>query len=258
MENMKVSQFFQYFKQTLELQNTFNSEINKDWKSQSTYKWDVAMFVELGELLASTGYKHWKNEEFDLKNVKMEIVDVYHFWLSWFLSKENLFIYTTNVKEQDKLKEKFHVTDIEFEKLLQIYYSENLLDFNPLINTVNENKEIKEIFIQKIKKEIFKFNQLIVEEKVKESFYSLLKLIHICFYDFEEFFSLYLAKNALNKFRQKNGYKEGTYKKQWFDGREDNYHVIDIIEKIKNNKEESTCLNLDYILSKMQSIYETK
>lgn len=258
MENMKVSQFFQYFKQTLELQNTFNSEINKEWKAQSTFKWDVAMFVELGELLASTGYKHWKNEEFDLKNVKMEIVDVYHFWLSWFLSREYLFILSVDLSEKEELKEKFYLQDKDFEKLLNKYYSENLLDFNPLINNVSENANLKEIFTQKLKKEIFKFNQLIVEEKIKESFYSLLKLIHICFYDFEEFFSLYLAKNALNKFRQKNGYKEGTYKKQWFDGREDNYHVIDIIEEIKNKKEESTCLNLDYILSKMQSIYETK
>ena len=42
-----------------------------------------------------------------------------------------------------------------------------------------------------------------------------------------------IGKNCLNKFRQDNGYKEGTYIKEW-NGREDNVVMIEIIETMEN------------------------
>lgn len=44
----------------------------------------------------------------------------------------------------------------------------------------------------------------------------------------KEFVLIYNAKVALNSFRYANGYKTGTYKKVWSDGREDNAHLMDI------------------------------
>lgn len=41
-------------------------------------------------------------------------------------------------------------------------------------------------------------------------------------------FRLYIGKNALNVFRQKNGYKTGEYVKIW-NGREDNEHLSEIM-----------------------------
>ena len=38
----------------------------------------------------------------------------------------------------------------------------------------------------------------------------------------------YIAKNVLNRFRQNNGYKEGSYKKIW-NGREDNEVMSEIL-----------------------------
>ena len=47
---------------------------------------------------------------------------------------------------------------------------------------------------------------------------------------FDDLYRRYMAKNVLNAFRQKNGYKSGTYRKRWHDGREDNEHLIEIAD----------------------------
>ena len=49
--------------------------------------------------------------------------------------------------------------------------------------------------------------------------------------ELEELFALYVGKNVLNRFRQNNGYKEGTYRKLWA-GREDNEHLIEVLDKL--------------------------
>lgn len=46
---------------------------------------------------------------------------------------------------------------------------------------------------------------------------------------FEELYFTYLGKNVLNKFRQDNGYKDGSYVKIW-DGKEDNEVMLNIIK----------------------------
>ena len=55
--------------------------------------------------------------------------------------------------------------------------------------------------------------------------------------DLKELFSLYVGKNVLNRFRQDNGYKEGSYRKLWA-GREDNEHLIEILESVSAEPEQ--------------------
>ena len=55
--------------------------------------------------------------------------------------------------------------------------------------------------------------------------------------DLKELFALYVGKNVLNRFRQDHGYKEGSYRKLWA-GREDNEHLIEILESISVEPEE--------------------
>lgn len=62
-------------------------------------------------------------------------------------------------------------------------------------------------------------------------FAHLLQLSHL---PFVRLYSLYVGKNILNFFRQDHGYKEGTYRKTW-QGREDNEHLIDILERVDVN-----------------------
>lgn len=62
-------------------------------------------------------------------------------------------------------------------------------------------------------------------------FAHLLQLSHL---PFVRLYSLYVGKNILNFFRQDHGYKDGTYRKTW-QGREDNEHLIDILERVDVN-----------------------
>ena len=49
--------------------------------------------------------------------------------------------------------------------------------------------------------------------------------------DFETLYVGYVGKNVLNFFRQDNGYKDGSYHKQW-GGKEDNEHLVDIVAQL--------------------------
>ena len=48
---------------------------------------------------------------------------------------------------------------------------------------------------------------------------------------FKELYGLYVGKNLLNRFRQANGYKDGTYKKVW-QGEEDNVHLARLVREM--------------------------
>lgn len=52
---------------------------------------------------------------------------------------------------------------------------------------------------------------------------------------FDELYRLYIGKNVLNAFRQKHGYKEGSYRKRW-QGREDNEHLMDILRELDSDE----------------------
>jgi hypothetical protein len=65
-------------------------------------------------------------------------------------------------------------------------------------------------------------------------------------FDIKELRKLYILKNALNKVRQMNGYKEGTYIKMWGD-KEDNYVAREIMgEKTFDLESCITILNSYY------------
>ncbi|MFT7560355.1 MAG: dimeric dUTPase (all-alpha-NTP-PPase superfamily) [Flavobacteriales bacterium] len=61
-------------------------------------------------------------------------------------------------------------------------------------------------------------------------------LLGQCNLSFSALFARYVGKNVLNFFRQDHGYKEGTYKKVW-DGREDNEHLVEVLEAIGPNSD---------------------
>ena len=48
---------------------------------------------------------------------------------------------------------------------------------------------------------------------------------------------MYVCKNVLNRFRQDQGYKEGSYRKLWA-GREDNEHLIEILGSVSVEPEQ--------------------
>ena len=50
-------------------------------------------------------------------------------------------------------------------------------------------------------------------------------------------YSAYVGKNVLNFFRQDNGYKAGSYVKNWA-GREDNEHLVELVAPLDKSAED--------------------
>lgn len=71
------------------LQKAFNDEIDetRDLKGISPDEWiqklTLATMSELAELLAESNFKWWKNpKELNIDNIKEEIIDILHFFVS--------------------------------------------------------------------------------------------------------------------------------------------------------------------------------
>ena len=55
--------------------------------------------------------------------------------------------------------------------------------------------------------------------------------------NFDSLYTAYVGKNVLNFFRQDNGYKDGSYIKNWA-GREDNEFLVDIMAEADHSAED--------------------
>ena len=93
--------------------------------------------------------------------------------------------------------------------------------------------ERNEIDKKEVLKNVENFSESILIKKTFDikSFFVLANSLNL---DFDRLTLLYIAKNVLNKFRQNNGYKSGTYTKMW-GGKEDNCHLTQIVLDFNDN-----------------------
>lgn len=186
------------------LQQEMNTLVDKDWKSKN-YNFHRAAWVECAEIMDHCGYKWWKKPNVNIDQVQMEVVDIWHFILS---------IYLTTYGEQI-----FEKID-SFVKALDIftYNNDNIMD----------NTERTAISL------------LLFDDDTL--FSNFLQLMVSTGMSFNLLFKKYTGKNILNKFRQNNGYKDGTYRKIW-NGFEDNEHLTEIISYL-NIESDTFCEDL--------------
>lgn len=78
-----------------ELQKSLNQRIVKErglpelTKDEWLQKQILATISELGELLAETNFKWWKNDKpINIDNIKEEIIDIFHFFVSMCLTMD--------------------------------------------------------------------------------------------------------------------------------------------------------------------------
>ena len=64
-----------------EMQDAHNTLVHEQWRTQG-YEYYRAMWVECAEMLDHFGWKWWKKQDGDLDQVKLELVDIWHFALS--------------------------------------------------------------------------------------------------------------------------------------------------------------------------------
>jgi hypothetical protein len=211
----------------LKLQQELNDNTNGlNWESGITNKgkkidWRRCIYLEAAELVESYPWKHWKNIDAspDYENIKVELVDIWHFVMSEILRVNKL-------EEGNTIEE----LSSNIEAAISTISAQKRSDFY-------EEIELVESFIQKL----FCDFKLIDFTK---SFYELCYTIGL---DFDSLYNLYIGKNILNKFRQEHGYKEGTYIKIW-NGKEDNV----VMQEILNS---SNTVTPQELYTKLQEAY---
>ncbi|AKE51372.1 dUTP diphosphatase [Kangiella geojedonensis] len=180
----------------LEMQHAMNTKVHEKWFDQN-YEWYRAIWIECAEMLEHHGWKWWKHQTPDVEQVKMELVDIFHFGLSSRIDGE-----------------------LSFDEIAEELAGEML---EPVV---------KDDFKQTL--EILAGQAVMYQHFDGASFAGCMEQIEM---PFEELFKSYVGKNTLNFFRQDNGYKDGTYIKEW-DGLEDNEVLVEILETLDPTHED--------------------
>ncbi len=180
------------FKTMVELQHKFNQQTIENYLEKDL-NWNSAIIAESGELLDSLGYKWWKKQVPDMDNVKVEAIDLLHFVIS---------------------------------DTLQMNY--DIRNFNDILNSTIKDFEVgfKEISINLKNSNLFKLIDLLNTDRLSR-FLVLKAIFEKLEMSNEDVYIAYIVKNCLNKFRQHNGYKDGSYIKYW-NGKEDNVIAYEI------------------------------
>ncbi len=216
----------------LQLQNELNNDTNGvQWRNDVTkngkrINWKRCIYMETAELIDSFPWKHWKSIDAqpDLQNIKLELVDIWHFLMSYLLKFNEL---DAAAKLIDNLKGTR--SDIKIQK-----WDNEKVD------------EYLDIFEELMALALVKNDSEMMQEALLEQFFKACDSVGL---GFDELYSLYIGKNALNQFRQEHGYKEGTYKKIW-NGKEDNVVMQEILAAHPD-------ISYEALKEELRKIYET-
>ena len=185
----------------LELQDSMNRKINPDWLAAG-YPFLRAVLVEAVEALDHYGWKWWKSQATDLAQLRIELIDIWHFLLSEYLVRAN----GDKARAARALLEDWHDG-------ARVVFDARQYEFASL--DVREKLEL-----------------LTAMAAVRRVCTPLVAdLLAACEVSAARLFREYVSKNVLNHFRQDHGYKTGEYRKTW-DGREDNVHLAQILESL--------------------------
>ncbi len=198
------------------LQQKLNDQTNgKGWekgynKHDRIINWKRCIHMESAELIDSFNWKHWKDINIapDWNNIKIELVDIWHFVMSLGL---------------------------------EYYKNNNLGDIDTIVNEVRDSKYFDEfcgdagltededaLIIVSTAEYLIRH---VLEDKSFDVILDDFMVVALqCGLNMEILYKYYIGKNILNQFRQDNGYKEGTYKKTW-NGVEDNVVMSGLLDQ---------------------------
>ncbi|MDR0579387.1 MAG: dUTP diphosphatase [Campylobacteraceae bacterium] len=224
-----------YTKTMLELQQSLNDDTNGiGWekgytKTNNIINWRRCIYMECAELIDSFNWKHWKdlNKSIDWENVRIEIVDIWHFIMSLLLEHYKL----NNLGDINII-----VSDIENTKGFKEFCNEPFKTDN--IDSFEIINDIETLINKSTRKDLTVFDSMLTD-------YFALSLK--CGVNLSHLYKYYIAKNVLNRFRQNHGYKDGTYKKNW-NGKEDNVVMLETLTKYNN-------LTIDELYAKLEILY---
>ena len=219
--------------QMLNLQQSLNDDTNGiGWenginKNGKLISWKRCIYMECAELIDSFAWKHWKsiNAPTNENNLRVEVVDIWHFLMSLMLEQYKL----NNLGDIAKLS-----SDICASSGFDAFCRE---PFNVADENIYEIINDVEMLINKC-------------SGFEYSLFDLLKIYFSmslkCGVNLSSLYECYVGKNVLNRFRQDHGYKEGAYKKVW-NGKEDNAVMNEILARgLKSVDEIYTALEAEY------------
>ena len=193
--------------QMLQLQQQLNDATNgENWeegvtKNGKTINWKRCIYMECAEMIDSFAWKHWKNinREPDWANLKIEVVDVWHFVMS-----EALRDFSINLRGS--------IEELALEVSQMPSYRALDGEEEPYAPVDEVIGKVEELMFDTLQRGEFHL------DPVMKNFFELTRMSGL---NLTTLYRLYVGKNILNRFRQDHGYKEGTYVKVW-NGQEDN------------------------------------
>ncbi|GGY69524.1 dUTPase [Cellvibrio zantedeschiae] len=162
------------------------------------YEWYRAIWVECAELLDHYGWKWWKKQSPDTEQVALELIDIWHFGLSILL--------------QSGAKPELIIAQIQNDLIIKTEEKDFRLDLEKFVAATLGDRQFH----------IGLFGRLMAGIDMS----------------FDQLYRGYVGKNVLNFFRQDHGYKDGSYRKHWHDGREDNEHLVEAVLSLDTTKAE--------------------
>lgn len=165
---------------------------------QQGYEWYRAIWIECAELMDHYGWKWWKKQSPDTEQVALELIDIWHFGLSILL--------------QSGAKPELLAAQIQNQLVLSTDEQDFRLDLEKFVAATLADRQFH----------IGLFGRLMAGVDMS----------------FDQLYRGYVGKNLLNFFRQDHGYKDGSYRKHWHDGREDNEHLVEAAQNLDASKPE--------------------
>jgi hypothetical protein len=145
------------------------------------------------------GYKWWKKQVPDMEQVRLEVVDIWHFGMSALFEP-----------------------NASIEQLAQGIASAWVGQES---SSADAGIDIGRVHLA---------TESLARDALASKSFSVplfAELMRACSLSPEQLYRHYVGKNVLNFFRQDHGYQDGTYIKEW-QGREDNEHLSELLESL--------------------------
>jgi dimeric dUTPase (all-alpha-NTP-PPase superfamily) len=190
-------------RRTVDLQKTANDIAKPDWLSKAPNYLRAAKMETVEAIDHLCSWKWWKANKPDYHNAAMEMVDALHFIIS-----EELVRFKGDTEAVTHLLTVYFNMPIDYDAISEM----SAEDANQVLDAMDVDFTTGNINYPR-------FFVACVFLGLKP----------------DELLKWYGGKNALNNFRQANGYKTGEYVKNWF-GNEDNDYLIEIIEALNDDE----------------------
>ena len=209
LSKKKRERIFNSFKDMLILQDEFNiSILGEDWTKKKIPFYRAA-WMECAEIMNHLSWKWWtESKKPDIEKIKLEIVDIWHFYLAHLLSNSRSIWNSNGTLYDEEIHQEVENIVQEFQRPL----GRKKIDLKSVIETIVAD---------------WSFEKGIDSEDI-------ILLMRRVTMGWDELYKLYIGKLTLNHFRQDNGYKEGKYVKVWGDGKEDNEHLTMILDELED------------------------